>query len=100
MKKSANTARQEHESKQKISDPEASSDKIMGVPHNPIQGNFIPLSKPKPKSRSSKERSSTDGPEEGSRNVYLKLSLTDSQMEKLAAVYVLFAPPTRDLYVC
>ncbi|KAK4146432.1 uncharacterized protein C8A04DRAFT_9715 [Dichotomopilus funicola] len=78
----------EHESKQKNSEPEASSHKAMGVPHNPIQGNFIPLSKPKPKSksRSSKERSSTDGPEEEPRSVYLKLSLTDSQMEKLAAV--------------
>ncbi|KAH6621426.1 hypothetical protein B0J18DRAFT_226720 [Chaetomium sp. MPI-SDFR-AT-0129] len=78
----------ELESKQKNSEPEASSHKAMGVPHNPIQGNFIPLSKPqpKPKSRSSKERSSTDGPEEEPRSVYLKLSLTDSQMEKLTAV--------------
>ncbi|KAH6848273.1 hypothetical protein B0I37DRAFT_160446 [Chaetomium sp. MPI-CAGE-AT-0009] len=55
----------------------------MGTSHlkdSAIRGNFIPLSK------SFKETSPSTHREEGPRGVYLQLSLTDSQMDKLTAV--------------
>ncbi|KAK3293506.1 uncharacterized protein B0H64DRAFT_364170 [Chaetomium fimeti] len=55
----------------------------MGTSHlkdSAIRGNFIPLSK------SLKESSPSTRHEQGPRGVYLQLSLTDSQMDKLTAV--------------
>lgn len=45
-----------------------------------IRGNFIPLKS------SFKERSPSPRREQGPHDVYLQLSLTDSQLDKLAAV--------------
>ncbi len=46
----------------------------------PIRGNFIPLKS------SIKERSPSPRREQGPHDVYLQLSLTDSQMDRLTAV--------------